>query len=145
MKDLLEAWERLQREDPAPYHLAMPCTPGLAESPGDRWQGYSSIESDKTGCTIVDGVQDDTAPALRDLLNTIPGLLERVTWIRCEDRMPEAGVYVMVWVPDLGHHEIGRFMGLLGGRTSWWKAANQAWETYEVTHWMSLPEPPEES
>jgi hypothetical protein len=52
-----------------PFRLAMPCTPGIVESEGPEWEDYSSIESSKTGEVIVEGIHDDTAPAVLAILN----------------------------------------------------------------------------
>lgn len=61
-----------------------------------------------------------------------------MTWISVTDKLPEAGIDVLVWIPKDGWQEIG-----------WYEVINNKWfngdgEEIIPTHWMPLPEPPEE-
>ena len=81
----------------------------------------------------------DTIKMLEDLAKRVP------CWISVEERLPEYNEYVLCWYTDsdgLKWHTIGRFC-------EW----NHLWDldiAYDhdekkiVTHWMPLPEPPEE-
>lgn len=58
-------------------------------------------------------------------------------WIPITDRLPESGQRVIVCRKD-GRVEQGVYLGVNG----WWKVYGT--NTKSVTHWMPMPEPPEE-
>ena len=57
-------------------------------------------------------------------------------WISVEDRLPEKSDYFIVYKND-GRMAVARFQSR-GKRTHWGKG------NCKITHWMPLPEPPEE-
>lgn len=64
-------------------------------------------------------------------------------WIRCAERMPDAGVEVLVYV--VRHN--ARFIDVASrearpGGSFLWIIPDNDFELDEVTHWMPLPEPP---
>lgn len=68
--------------------------------------------------------------------------LERTRWIPCNERMPdEAGKYLCrvknVFFPQNG------FLIILWYNDGKWTDSYDCWEN-RATHWMPLPEPPEE-
>ncbi len=60
-------------------------------------------------------------------------------WISIEDRLPEAGVRVLLVCVDRAETILhtGRRWHVKQD-TAWWSVPS----FYEVTHWMPLPEPP---
>lgn len=92
-------------------------------------------------------VQDeDIANFCRDL-GSVREALERTRWIPCGEKLPDSQRDVLVIVSGkLGHIrlknsvEIGNFDRDEGWILEMWPE----WEDPNVTHWMSLPEPPEE-
>ena len=74
-----------------------------------------------------------------DLINA-PSLLRG--WISVKDRLPEDGQKVLVCGTRKGM-QVGVFRGLMHPFDAmgwWWKKDTRL----DVTHWMPLPEPPEE-
>jgi hypothetical protein len=68
--------------------------------------------------------------------------LERTRWIPCSERLPEDSVKkVHVFVPHCHGDivDVGRYLGADGWVLEGWHLPQCA-----VTHWMPLPEPPEE-
>ena len=72
----------------------------------------------------------------------IAALREQPQWISVEDRLPEAFVSVLVYMPEERPlptvHE-----GYVTNNGKWYAHFFER-EPFEVTHWMPLPEPPEE-
>lgn len=87
--------------------------------------------------------------------------LERTRWISCSERMPEKGMQLLLYVPKTEKaRQSGIFTGELkevkanNGSGNFWNRPTPGsdwtlwgWSYFEkpnVTHWMPLPEPPEE-
>lgn len=73
--------------------------------------------------------------------------LERTRWIPCSERLPESTLELLVIVSGkvgnitlVNSVEIGNFDRDEGWILEMWPE----WEDPNVTHWMPLPEPPEE-
>ena len=73
--------------------------------------------------------------------------LERTRWIPCSERLPESDLEVLVIASGkvgnitlVNSVEIGDFDRDEGWILEMWPE----WEDPNVTHWMPLPEPPEE-
>lgn len=68
---------------------------------------------------------------------------EENQWIKCSDRMPEEDKKVLfvrkTWGKNKEIH-IGDF----DSKMKWWQAGSGVIKNEYVTHWMLLPEPPEE-
>ncbi len=67
-------------------------------------------------------------------------------WISCSERMPNDKQYVWCWGKSYGWTECDTFEGYYDwSRNKWW-AVDDDWEepASKVTHWMPLPEPPEQ-
>ena len=77
--------------------------------------------------------------------------LRRSGWIKTEDRLPEKGVDVLVYIPTNAYINSTVDMAELieieysGNVLTWLRADGHNYcdvEKNEVTHWMPLPEPP---
>jgi len=72
-------------------------------------------------------------------------------WIRCEDRLPEEGVWMLVWIPDGAErpyifYHIDHIDERLGYSPFWTDGSGQRFYDFDgITHWAPLPEPPEEA
>ena len=58
-------------------------------------------------------------------------------WISVEERLPNDGEEVLVWV-DGGILDVG----IWSKRDKGWVDASSLQQAFGVTHWMPLPEPP---
>ncbi|EFA4304297.1 DUF551 domain-containing protein [Escherichia coli] len=67
-------------------------------------------------------------------------------WISCSERMPNDKQYVWCWGKSYGWTECDTFEGYYDwSRNKWWAVTdNEEEQASKVTHWMPLPEPPQE-
>ncbi|EAW0899140.1 DUF551 domain-containing protein [Salmonella enterica subsp. enterica serovar Augustenborg] len=67
-------------------------------------------------------------------------------WISCSERMPNDKQYVWCWGKSYGWTECDTFEGYYDwSRNKWWAVTDDGEEpASKVTHWMTLPEPPQE-
>lgn len=67
-------------------------------------------------------------------------------WISCSERMPNDKQYVWCWGKSYGWTECDTFEGHYDwSRNKWWAVTdNEEEQASKVTHWMPLPEPPQE-
>ncbi len=67
-------------------------------------------------------------------------------WISCSERMPNDKQYVWCWGKSYGWTECDTFEGYYDwSRNKWWTVTDDGEEpALKVTHWMPLPEPPQE-
>ncbi|ESA70431.1 hypothetical protein HMPREF1588_03495 [Escherichia coli 110957] len=67
-------------------------------------------------------------------------------WISCSERMPNDKQYVWCWGKSYGWTECNTFEGYYDwSRNKWWAVTDIGEEpASKVTHWMPLPEPPQE-
>ena len=67
-------------------------------------------------------------------------------WISCSERMPSDKQYVWCWGKPYGWTECDTFEGYYDwSRNKWWAVTDDGEEpASKVTHWMPLPEPPQE-
>ncbi|EEW3546978.1 DUF551 domain-containing protein [Escherichia coli] len=67
-------------------------------------------------------------------------------WISCSERMPNNKQYVWCWGKSYGWTECDTFEGYYDcSRNKWWAVTDNGEEpASKVTHWMPLPEPPQE-
>ena len=68
-------------------------------------------------------------------------------WISCSDRMPNDKQYVWCWGKSYGWTECDTFEGYYDwSRNKWWAVTDDGEEpASKVTHWIPLPEPPQEA
>lgn len=67
-------------------------------------------------------------------------------WISCSERMPNDKQYVWCWGKSYGWTECDTLEGYYDcSRNKWWAVTDNGEEpASKVTHWMPLPEPPQE-
>lgn len=67
-------------------------------------------------------------------------------WISCSERMPNDKQYVWCWGKSYGWTECDTFERYYDwSRNKWWAVTdNEEEQASKVTHWMPLPEPPQE-
>ncbi|WP_105496135.1 DUF551 domain-containing protein [Escherichia coli] len=67
-------------------------------------------------------------------------------WISCSERMPNDKQYVWCWGKPYSRTECDTFEGYYDwSRNKWWAVTDDGEEpASKVTHWMPLPEPPQE-
>ena len=67
-------------------------------------------------------------------------------WISCSERMPNDKQYVWCWGKSYGWTEYDTFEGYYDwSRNKWWAVTDDGEEpASKVTHWIPLPEPPQE-
>ena len=67
-------------------------------------------------------------------------------WISCSERMPNDKQYVWCWGKSYGWTECDTFEVYYDcSRNKWWAVTDNGEEpASKVTHWMPLPEPPQE-
>ncbi|TGB72180.1 hypothetical protein CRI67_19980 [Escherichia sp. E4702] len=67
-------------------------------------------------------------------------------WISCSERMPNDKRYVWCWGKSYGWTECDTFEGYYDwSRNKWWAVTDDGEEpASKVTHWIPLPEPPQE-
>ena len=104
----------------------------------------------QTGDWLYDD-QIDLARAIRKGpdMPTVQGGNSPVTpdgWISCSERMPNDKQYVWCWGKSYGWTECDTFEGYYDcSRNKWWAVTDDGEEpASKVTHWMTLPEPPEQ-
>jgi Protein of unknown function (DUF551) len=74
---------------------------------------------------------------------------EESGWIPVEERMPEPGVYVLVWStwenqdPSIAEYCPDRPDCIEGEEVTYWRNDGEGMGVFGVTHWMPLPSPPQ--
>ncbi|CAD6028861.1 Eaa prophage protein [Escherichia coli] len=88
---------------------------------------------------------DDTLYVRADLVNGNSPVTPD-GWISCSERMPNDKQYVWCWGKSYGWTEYDTFEGYYDwSRNKWWAVTDDGEEpASKVTHWMPLPEPPQE-
>ncbi|EFG7834672.1 DUF551 domain-containing protein [Escherichia coli] len=104
----------------------------------------------QTGDWLYDD-QIDLARAIRKGpdMPTVQGGSSPVTpdgWISCSERMPNDKQYVWCWGKSYDWTECNTFEGYYDwSRNKWWAVTDDGEDhASKVTHWMPLPEPPQE-
>jgi hypothetical protein len=75
-----------------------------------------------------------------------------MNWISVKERLPEAGEVVLIVEAKFGRRYPRVLIGWIDDQTNDWtyEEEGQLWresassDHYYITHWMALPEPPEE-
>lgn len=98
---------------------------------------------------MLQGKSEQPQNAQQNIPENIPGGNSPVTpdgWISCSERMPNDKQYVWCWGKSYGWTEYDTFEGYYDwSRNKWWTVTDDGEEpASKVTHWMPLPEPPQE-
>ena len=98
---------------------------------------------------MLHGKYEQPQNAQQNIPENIPGGNSPVTpdsWISCSERMPNDKQYVWCWGKPYGWTECDTFEGYYDwSRNKWWAVTDDGEEpASKVTHWMPLPEPPQE-
>ncbi|EFB3722705.1 DUF551 domain-containing protein [Escherichia coli] len=118
---------------------------------GNEWTGNPDIDNAIIMLDRIDTLEncdDDRIEAvkavLRRLAGNSPGTPD--SWISCSERMPNDKQYVWCWGKFYGWTECDTFEGYYDwSRNKWWAVTDIGEEpASKVTHWMPLPEPPQE-
>lgn len=100
-----------------------------------------SCDVDRVGLDGADLIERLTAHCAR-LAEEIAVAQERTRWVPVDERLPEDPVQkVLIFVPRPHGNivDVGRYLGADGWVLEGWYLTQSS-----VTHWMPLPEPPEE-
>ncbi|EET6463234.1 DUF551 domain-containing protein, partial [Escherichia coli O157:H7] len=120
---IAEAWRLMDGQDP-------------------KTSDWHSKASKYLNSNIVEKVDDDRIEAVKAVLRRLDGN-SPVTpdgWISCSERMPKG--YADVLVTDGEHVEV-KWWDESGYWNSWTELNSDIFAD-EITHWMPLPEPPQE-
>ncbi len=99
---------------------------------------------------MLHGKYEQPQNAQQNIPENIPGGNSPVTpdsWISCSERMPNDKQYVWCWGKPYGWTECDTFEGYYDwSRNKWWAVTDDGEEpASKVTHWMPIPEPPQEA
>ncbi len=118
----------------------------------NEWTGNPDIDNAIIMLDRIDTLEscdDDRIEAVKAVLRRVAGN-SPVTpggWISCSERMPNDKQYVWCWGKSYGWTECDTFEGYYDcSRNKWWAVTDNGEEpASKVTHWMPLPEPPQEA
>ena len=65
-------------------------------------------------------------------------------WIKAEERLPERNNEVLIYLPEYDIVEMAALFSYPSMNSREWVQNEDAYKLNEVSHWMPLPEPPEE-
>lgn len=140
----------LQGSQPVSQTYKFPVNTPCQDAPAHIWLQTAGVWpedgelSELTWCSHNQH-HDDTLYVRADLVNGN----SQVTpdgWISCSERMPNDKDYVWCWGKSYGWTECDTFEGYYDwSRNKWWAVTDDVEEpASKVTHWMPLPEPPQE-
>ena len=119
---------------------------------GNEWTGNPDIENAIIMLDRIDTLEncdDDRIEVVKAVLRRLAGNYPVIPdgWISCSERMPNDKQYVWCWGKSYGWTECDTFEGYYDwSRNKWWAITDDGEEpASKVTHWMPLPEPPQEA
>lgn len=119
---------------------------------GNEWTGNPDIDNAIIMLDRIDTLEscdDDRIEAVKAVLRRLAGNYPVIPdgWISCSERMPNDKQYVWCWGKSYGWTECNTFEGYYDwSRNKWWAVTDDGEEpASKVTHWMPLPEPPQEA
>ena len=129
-------------EKPMPNPLSMYAVDAVAAIAEVR--GWNACRA-----AMLQGKSEQPQNAQQNIPENIPGGNSPVTpdgWISCSERMPNDKQYVWCWGKSYGWTECDTFEGYYDcSRNKWWAVTDDGEEpASKVTHWIPLPEPPQE-
>ncbi|ELP1701724.1 DUF551 domain-containing protein [Escherichia coli] len=117
----------------------------------NEWTGNPDIDNAIIMLDLIDTAEscdDDRIEAVKAVLRRLAGNYPVTPdgWISCSERMPNDKQYVWCWGKSYGWTECDTFEGYYDcSRNKWWAVTDNGEEpASKVTHWMPLPEPPQE-
>ncbi|EFE9831346.1 DUF551 domain-containing protein [Escherichia coli] len=140
----------LQGSQPVSQTYKLPVNTPCQDAPAHIWLQTAGVWpedgelSELTWCSHNQH-HDDTLYVRADLVNgNYPVTPDG--WISCSERMPNDKQYVWCWGKSYGWTEYDTFEGYYDwSRNKWWAVTDDGEEpASKVTHWMPLPEPPQE-
>lgn len=113
------------------------------------------IDADKLTQTINKALETPCYSAYNDgydmALNTILDYIEGMPtasaygqWVSVKDRLPEVQKEVLIYLPEYDSVEIAALFEIPSLNLKEWTQNEDAYMLNEVSHWMPLPEPPDE-
>ncbi|EEG9140100.1 ead/Ea22-like family protein [Escherichia coli] len=140
----------LQGSQPVSQTYKLPVNTPCQDAPAHIWLQTAGVWpedgelSELTWCSHNQH-HDDTLYVRADLVNGNSPVTPD-GWISCSERMPNDKQYVWCWGKSYGWTECDTFEGYYDwSRNKWWAVTDDGEEpASKVTHWMPLPEPPQE-
>ncbi|EMQ4491163.1 ead/Ea22-like family protein [Escherichia coli] len=140
----------LQGSQPVSQTYKLPVNTPCQDAPAHIWLQTAGVWpedgelSELTWCSHNQH-HDDTLYVRADLVNGNSPVTPD-GWISCSERMPNDKQYVWCWGKSYGWTECDTFEGYYDwSRNKWWAITDDGEEpASKVTHWMTLPEPPQE-
>ncbi|EIG4303481.1 DUF551 domain-containing protein [Escherichia coli] len=140
----------LQGSQPVSQTYKFPVNTPCQDAPAHIWLQTAGVWpedgelSELTWCSHNQH-HDDTLYVRADLVNGNSPVTPD-GWISCSERMPNDKQYVWCWGKSYGWTECDTFEGYYDcSRNKWWAVTDNGEEpASKVTHWMPLPEPPQE-
>ncbi|HBE2795647.1 TPA: DUF551 domain-containing protein [Escherichia coli] len=126
---------------------------------GNEWTGNPDIDNAIIMLDRIDTLEncdDDRIEAVKAVLRRLAGNSPVIpdSWISCSERMPEMGerqCYVLAadfknnYPPSIPNTQVGVYGDWFNdGKPTWDDGGGEDLYLKEVTHWMPLPEPPQE-
>ncbi|ELO6435242.1 DUF551 domain-containing protein [Escherichia coli] len=126
---------------------------------GNEWTGNPDIDNAIIMLDRIDTLEncdDDRIEAVKAVLRRLAGNspVTPDSWISCSERMPEMGerqCYVLAadfknnYPPNIPNTQVGVYGDWFNdGKPTWDDGDGEDLYLKEVTHWMQLPEPPQE-
>ncbi|EEC7755249.1 DUF551 domain-containing protein [Escherichia coli] len=126
---------------------------------GNEWTGNPDIDNAIIMLDRIDTLEncdDDRIEAVKAVLRRLAGNspVTPDSWISCSERMPEMGerqCYVLAadfknnYPPNIPNTQVGVYGDWFNdGKPTWDDGDGEDLYLKEVTHWMPLPEPPQE-
>lgn len=140
----------LQGSQPVSQTYKFPVNTPCQDAPAHIWLQTAGVWpedgelSELTWCSHNQH-HDDTLYVRADLVNGNSPVTPD-GWISCSELMPNDKQYVWCWGKSYGWTECDTFEGYYDwSRNKWWAVTDDGEEpASKVTHWMPLPEPPQE-
>lgn len=140
----------LQGSQPVSQTYKFPVNTPCQDAPAHIWLQTAGVWpedgelSELTWCSHNQH-HDDTLYVRADLVNGNSPVTPD-GWISCSERMPNDKQYVWCWGKSYAWTECDTFEGYYDwSRNKWWAVTDDGEEpASKVTHWMPLPEPPQE-
>lgn len=95
------------------------------------------------GVTSVEQFVEFTVPILAAFATQVREKAVQEKWVSVTERLPDLSKYVLVWMPDYRATWVINRLEDDKGDWHWWEDGEYCHDKKDVTHWQSLPAPPE--